>query len=486
MSVYVIFDDTSPKSEIIKDIIGEKGFADVVVKKKTLEEHYRQTLAKLYPDFKWLTVRSVFEFHALAENISLEVDEKVKVLHCFSDYMITDAEKALLSYEKLLYLDDDYRVVFDKKTVAVMFPNLRSYLSYLKRILSGQASVKAAGGIEDFFCIDGMFDISMVGNFIQCITGNFDSRYFNTLQGNEYTIVKSSVNKDKIKSEYCYYHLLPDDMKMWYVLPFDYQEDGQVASYRMERLHMADLAVKWVHGSIGLEEFEEVLDKYFYFFKTRHQKTVTGQEYEKMVEKLYLNKVISRVSDLKKQKQFGRIRQFIESGLPEHDIDGILNRYIKLKIAIENKNNYPKISVIGHGDPCFANTLYNRPTKTLKFIDPKGALKEQDLWTNPYYDIAKLSHSICGRYDFFNQGLFDIRIDGEFSYELHVGFDNEKYVGIFKRKLEENGYDYLTVRIYEASLFLSMLPLHIDSPRKVFAFLLNARNILKEIEQYVS
>ena len=43
----------------------------------------------------------------------------------------------------------------------------------------------------------------------------------------------------------------------------------------------------------------------------------------------------------------------------------------------------------------------------------------------------------------------------------------------------------LSVRIYEASLFLSMLPLHMDNPHKVFAFILNAKNILEEIEGYV-
>ena len=53
---------------------------------------------------------------------------------------------------------------------------------------------------------------------------------------------------------------------------------------------------------------------------------------------------------------------------------------------------------------------------------------------------------------------------------------------IFKEKVQENGFDYLTVRIYEASLFLSMLPLHIDNPHKVFGFILNVDRILKEIE----
>ena len=129
--------------------------------------------------------------------------------------------------------------------------------------------------------------------------------------------------------------------------------------------------------------------------------------------------------------------------------------------------------------------MYNKSTKTLKFIDPKGAITENELWTNPYYDIAKLSHSICGRYDFFNNGLFEIKVNEEFSYDLEIPFDNSGFIKIFKRKLEENGFDYLTVRIYEASLFLSMLPLHIDNPHKVFGFILNVKNILEEIKENV-
>ena len=101
------------------------------------------------------------------------------------------------------------------------------------------------------------------------------------------------------------------------------------------------------------------------------------------------------------------------------------------------------------------------------------------------YGLIHISHSICGRYDFFNNGLFDIRLGSDFSYILDIPFDNSKYIKIFKEKVEENGFDYLTVRIYEASLFLSMLPLHIDNPHKVFGFILNVKNILEEIEKDV-
>lgn len=37
MKIIVIYDDTGRKSEVIKDIIGDKGYGDVVVKKRRLE-----------------------------------------------------------------------------------------------------------------------------------------------------------------------------------------------------------------------------------------------------------------------------------------------------------------------------------------------------------------------------------------------------------------------------------------------------------------
>ena len=41
MKTVVIYDDTGRKSEVITDIIGSKGFADVVIRKRRLEEYYQ-------------------------------------------------------------------------------------------------------------------------------------------------------------------------------------------------------------------------------------------------------------------------------------------------------------------------------------------------------------------------------------------------------------------------------------------------------------
>lgn len=484
MKTIVIYDDTGRKSEVIADIIGDKGFADVVIKKRRLEEYYQDEIKKIFPEVIWKKVHSIFEYTDFMKELELYYTDNVKIMHCFSNYLISDSEKAALSFKKLIYIDDVYGVFDGKRAVAAMFPDFGTYSSFCKNIISGQRAWDLVKSMKKSFEIDGLVDIGIIGNFIQCITGNFDSRYFNSLKGNEYTLVKTSSNKKKIKAEYNFYHLLPEDMKFWFVMPFHYKEDENFASYTMERLHMTDLAIKWVHGSMEETEFEELMDKYFFFFNSRHVKTCSKDEYQKLADSLYVHKVNERISNLKMLPEYRKINNLLDAS-ENMGIDILAAKYFSLKERIEAKINYPCQLVIGHGDPCFANALYNKSTKTLKFIDPKGALTEEELWTNAYYDVAKLSHSVCGRYDFFNHALFDIKISTTFSYELEIPFDNSRYIEIFRTKAEEHGFDYWTIRIYEASLFLSMLPLHIDNPHKVFGFLLNVKNILEEIEKHV-
>lgn len=484
MRVLVVYDDTGKKSEVIEDIIGEKGFSDVVVKKRKLENYFQDEIRKIFPDLVWKKIHSTFEYADLLKEMELYVGGDLKIMHCFSNYLISDVEQAELSLKKLQFVDEPYGVLDGRKAVMAMFPDVNSYTSFCKNILSGSKAWDVVRTIPDSFEIEGLVDISVIENFIQCITGNFDSRYFNSLKGNEYTVVKSSGNKKKIKAEYCFYHLLPEDMKYWFVMPFNYREEENQASYTMERLHMTDLAIKWVHGSMDEAEFENLMDKYFFFIRSRHIRECSEEEYQKIAKVLYIDKVNDRIAELKAITEFKKIKALLDAS-EETNIDVLVDKYFELKNKIESRVTYPKQLVIGHGDLCFANALYNKSTNTLKFIDPKGAIVEDELWTNAYYDVAKLSHSVCGRYDFFNNALFDIKIGQTFSYNLEIAFDNTKYVEIFRRKVEENGFDYLTVRIYEASLFLSMLPLHMDNPHKVFGFILNVKNILKEIEENV-
>ncbi len=487
MKTIAVYDNTVRPNEVIRDVIGDKGFGETVVKRKKLGEYYQESLRTMFSDiaFEWLN--TVYDMEQLAKKLLKSGGaDGTYILHCFSDYTIASAEEVSLTYRKLPYIKEDIFVCVAGKPAAIMFCHIDQYEDFLKKAAECGSSKKAAREYR-FAKLEtkGLECIGETLAFIQCITGNFDSRYFNSLHGTAYEIRKTSDNIKKIKSEYTYYHLLPEKMQHWFVMPYDYREEDSTASYAMERLHMTDVAIQWVHGSIQAEEFMELLDMYFYFFQQRSCKTVSFQQYCTVNEQLYVQKVEKRIQELKMLPAYQKIEALLAVNSRLHSIDSIFAWYLKLKKEIEGRIKYPLKSVIGHGDACFANALYNHATRTLKFIDPKGALEKEDLWTDPYYDIAKLSHSICGRYDFFNNGMFDIEISHSFDYVLNIPFQNEQYKRIFQKKAEDNGFDYWSVRLYEASLFLSMLPLHMDDPHKVFGFILNAAEILGEIEEHV-
>ncbi len=481
----VVYDNSVRPGEIIRDIIGQKGYGDVVVKRRHLQEYYRDSLEAIFPAAKWTVVNNLYDLDELRQRLATEGGEaSTPVLHCFADFMLNDVDLVGLTLRKLPYLDEPVQLLCEKRCLGLMFDRGQAYLEYLERALARHDS-QGAGQCRASMNIEGAVYIGEIRNFIQALTGNFDSRYFNSLQGTEYVLRKASRDKEKIRSEYQYYQLLPEKMRRWFVMPFDYRETETEASYAMERLYMTDLAVKWVHGSVGMEEFKQILSMYFTFFRERPSKAVTQEEYQACRDGLYVVKVRRRLARLGSLPQFASIATLLQANKRLLSLEDIFKRYLDLKKKVEQRLSYPCVSVIGHGDPCFANAMYNYATRTLKFIDPRGALSEAELYTDPYYDIAKLSHSVCGCYDFFNNGMYDISIAEDFDYSLKIDCHNQEYKEAFRQQAEAAGFDYWTVRLYEASLFLSMLPLHIDYPHKVLGFLLNAVDIMKEIEENV-
>ena len=216
---------------------------------------------------------------------------------------------------------------------------------------------------------DAFTDLSDVANFRSFITGGFDARFFNSLAGDEYTVVKSSSKKDKIKAEYTFYGLLPDDMKQWFVRPFDYKEQDGTASYRMQRYHMTDLAIRYVHGSISLEEFSEILKHLFYFLAHRKTAEVTGMEYEAEAKRLYVSKVYDRIRQLKQCEGYDSLAKLIAAGTPYGDIDELVKRYVNMYDRMQSAISFAHVKAVSHGDLCFSNILYSHESSQIILID---------------------------------------------------------------------------------------------------------------------
>lgn len=477
--IVLIYDDTIKVNERIKTIIGNKSFGEMVLRRKKLYSRVEEVINNIKDDIEFKKVNKVEQLK------KFEIYPKDTVFfHLLSNSAIIDLREFEVILEKLKYVRETTIIKSNGKIMGTIFNNKDAYLEYINEYVNFHTYDFVKGN-----CIDTniFVDLTDYNNLLMYISSGFDARFFNSLQGDNYTVTKKSKDKKKMKMEYKYYWLLPEKMKSWMVMPYNYQEEKDYASYTMERMPMTDIAIRWTHGAIDEKEFVKIMDKIFYFFSIRDEKQVSKEEYIKIADNLYLQKLDDRIEKLKKLPEYYQIKSFIKNGTEFESIDEIIELYKKIYNNITKKvykSNKFK-SVIGHGDPFFANMLYSKEVNLLRLIDPKGALEEKDLWTDPYYDIAKLSHSVCGNYDFFNVDGYDICLNKNMKFELNIHFDNSKYKEIFKQYLQKYGFDYTLIRLYESSLFLSMLPLHIDNPHKVFGFLLNGINIFKEIEKNV-
>ncbi|MBP5385273.1 MAG: hypothetical protein J6Y57_09920 [Lachnospiraceae bacterium] len=456
----VVYDDSRIPERMIRNITGNKSFGETIFKRIPLRDRMERICMR---------IPVCGGFAGKGEKIT--ADSPDAILKLYSDMVIRDEEAFAILAEKSLYAKECYKVVQDDKIACVIYPDAQHYLASAPTDEAGFAAIPT----------DAFSDLSSVGAFRQFITDGFDARFFNELSGDDFTVVKHSANIEKLHREYTFYGLLPDDMKMWFAMPFSYREEDGSASYAMERYHMTDLAIRYVHGAIGTDEFRSIMEKLFHFITTRRHKTVPEDVYRKCTQELYVDKVRRRIEELKKHPACGKLNALLASGARFADIDAVYTYYLDVYAQMTRKRKTESVLAIGHGDLCFSNILYSDEASFIKLIDPKGAMTEEELYTDPYYDLAKLSHSILGSYDYFNSDLFEICVNEKMELQLRVDCSNEAYAAVFRDYLDRYHMDLPLIRLYEASLFLSMLPLHIDREKKVLAFILNAIRILEGI-----
>ena len=143
---------------------------------------------------------------------------------------------------------------------------------------------------------------------------------------------------------------------------------------------------------------------------------------------------------------------------------------------------------IMHGDFCFSNILYNFRTDRVRLIDPRGLTVQGkfSLFGDVRYDLAKIMHSISGRYDLIIAGLFEGGRAGASEYELSFAQDQWRD-RLENLALESSmggvALDSDVVWAAMISLFLSMAPLHADRPDRQAAFVANALRLRLLMDQ---
>jgi thiamine kinase-like enzyme len=302
----------------------------------------------------------------------------------------------------------------------------------------------------------------------------FRTRYFNTVEEIPFFGYLRKVSKDnvKLKAEFDFWYELPDDIKHFFVQPFNFHLDGEVSYYYMEHYRVKNAADQILEGELSDAGFERLLNKIKDYRKVLPQEPVLDTQVDDNARYLVLEKTKDRIKELNDSswKKSSYAMELESKGItPESLYEELVSKFESSYVRRVTKR-----IILSHGDLVMSNILYEDSIGLMKLVDPKGL---DFMYMDEYYDLAKLSQCIMGNYDDIVCG----------HYEINIGLEKvmiERPENAFRRSLFKNyllsqSVDFKLLRVYEASLFLSMLPYHIDDHKRIAAFLLNCKKILK-------
>lgn len=476
----IVIDDREWVPEVLRTIVGERRYGDIQLRRQKLYD----TLVKNLPDWsknKVVHLRNNVDCLALHNQLSNSPTRiPLFIISTRAAFLNpTDLGKLV---SRLPYAYEDFT---DKRyqPLLVYFHDMHGLLDDWELfgntpITGWEKSWKDVPYLE----VNLPLDLKSISNFLQYSSGATETRHFNSVEIDKLYYTKSSTDRKKMEAEYRFYHLAPERMKPWFVETFDYKDSADHGSYRMMRYYFADAALQWIHEAFTAESFASFVERLMIFIADRPTKDAPRDEILKVTRSLFVDKVEKRIEQFLASDVGRNINAQLNACGEAFGIESLKNRYLKNYEKSEQSILSDSLS-FGHGDPCFSNILYDQTHHFLKFIDPKGAVEEKQLWTHPIYDLCKISHSILGNYDFINNDLFQVSFDHNNSLKLTAGTAyNNELKSIFLNELDKRKIDVKIMRLCEASLFLSMLPLHSDHPNKVMAFILTAKKILDEVE----
>lgn len=328
------------------------------------------------------------------------------------------------------------------------------------------------------------FDVGHSDNYSKATT-SVAARSFNSIEIDEQRgiLKKRSENKEKLVNEIRWYLRIPN--KLQYLLPrvYDYSLDLTDPYVSMEYYGYHTLHESLVFGDLPLVKWQAIFQKLLFAINDMGKFTVTGEriQFETALRDIYLQKTFDRLDMMRNEPDF---HSFFENTIT---INGkeyrSLNEYLKmLPQLIEKLVVYTftgQFNII-HGDLCFANILIEDTYDFIRVIDPRGKFGTFDIYGDARYELAKLMHTLEGKYDFIIEDMFDIDVIGNtIEYHVHKQIDNitNVFLDVFRESID----NIQAVRLIEATLFLSMIPLHSDYKQRQFAMLATGVMLLEQV-----
>lgn len=328
------------------------------------------------------------------------------------------------------------------------------------------------------------YDVGHSETYLKAKTG-VTARSFNTIKIDEERgiLTKKSENREKLINEIKWYLKLPD--KIQYLSPriYDYSLNWEDPYVDMEYYGYHTLHESFLYADLPLTRWKEIFKKLLFIITDMEQYKLTPSigEVREALYSIYLNKTYERLDKLSNDERF---KVFFNNNIVINDKEyKSLNYYINIlsdlidKIILKDFNN--EFTII-HGDLCFANILIEDNYNFMRIIDPRGSFGKYDIYGDPRYELAKLLHSLEGKYDFIIEDLFELNYN-ENNIQYRIFDKNNDIYEIFKMVFKDKIKNILPIRLIEATLFLSMIPLHSDYPDRQIVMLATGVTLLENV-----
>jgi len=352
--------------------------------------------------------------------------------------------------------------------------------SFYKAILDYNKQIKFA-----FINTDKWFDIGHLDKYLKS-KKDVKTRYFNTINIDKKRgiLTKKSTEKQKFYNEILWYLRLPN--KIQYIAPrvLNYSLEYENLYVSMEYYGYTTLNELFVFGDLNEDSWENILQSIFCVVGDMREYSLNlkNEEVVSSINEMYLNKTVDRLEMLRNDVNF---KEFFNNNILINNKEyKSLSYYLNNLKNLLNEYNIYDINCFNviHGDLCFSNILYDMQTGIVRLIDPRGTFGSYDIYGDTRYDIAKLSHSINGKYDYIINDLFDIEInENSINYRIFTNENMTNLQTLFENFITKYNFDSNQIKLIEALLFLSMIPLHKDYPRRQYAMLATGVKLIEEL-----
>lgn len=315
-------------------------------------------------------------------------------------------------------------------------------------------------------------DLGHLDTYYQSKAKFLNARHFNSFEIDLFwgKIRKKSVYQKKFIDEINWYVNLPGALKS--LIPNVYSYSTTEPIYvEMEYYGYPTLNQIYLFSNISVAQWKNVFVK---LLSIQSQFQSFEAEIDSIYFKsFYLDKTKQRINELRKNPSFADFfhHEVVINGVTYPSLSDTvdsLEDFIQTKIC-----NTEVLGGIIHGDFCLSNVLYDTKTGIVKLIDPRGSFIDNNLFGDPRYDLAKISHSVHGFYDLILAGNYTLTgCKNNYSFNIISTDQHSKLSSLFLQLMSKSGIDVKQILAIESTLFLSMVPLHADDLNRQKAFLL--------------